>query len=88
MGVAAVSFGQKIGTGLGGAIFGLVLNMGGYDGTAASQTAEAIRAITVDFTWLPLICTVISLVCMLGYNLDKKLPQIQEDLKNGRTAQE
>lgn len=88
MGVAAVSFGQKIGTGLGGAIFGLVLNMGGYDGTAASQTAEAIRAITVEFTWLPLICTVISLVCMLGYNLDKKLPQIQEDLKNGRTAQE
>lgn len=86
MGVAAISFGQKIGTGLGGAIFGLVLNAGGYDGTATTQVAGAMRAVTINYTWLPLVLSVISLVCMLGYNLDKKLPEIQEDLKNGKTS--
>lgn len=85
-GVAAVSFGQKIGTGLGSAIFGLFLNMGGYDGTAATQTASALRAINISFSWIPLVLMILCVVCMLGYNLDKKLPQIQEDLKNGRTA--
>ena len=84
MGVAAVGFGQKIGSGLGGAIFGLVLNAGGYDGTAAEQTASAIRSITMDYTWLPLLLTIVSLVLMLGYNLDKKLPEIQAELKNRR----
>ena len=85
MGVAAVSFGQKVGTGLGGAIFGLVLDMGHYDGTAAVQAESALRSISINYTWLPLICAILSLVFMLGYNLDKKLPQIQEELKNGRT---
>lgn len=84
MGVAAVSFGQKVGTGLGGAIFGLVLDMGHYDGTAAVQAESALRSISINYTWLPLICAILSLVFMLGYNLDKKLPQIQEELKNGR----
>ena len=86
MGVAAVSFGQKVGSGLGGAIFGLVLNMGGYDGGAAQQTAAAIRSIHLNYTWLPLLCATISLILMLGYNLDKQLPQIQADLKAGKTA--
>lgn len=84
MGVAAVTFGQKIGTGLGGAIFGLVLNAGGYDGTAAVQSTGAIRAIAADFTYLPLVLTIVSLLCVLGYNLDKRLPQIQADLKEGK----
>lgn len=85
MGVAAVSFGQKVGAGLGGAIFGLVLDMGHYDGTAAVQAESALRSISINYTWLPLICAILSLVFMLGYNLDKKLPQIREELKNGRT---
>lgn len=86
MGVAGVSFGQKVGTGLGGAVFGLVLNAGGYDGTAATQTAAALRAISIDYTWLPLVCAVISFLLIAGYDLDKKLPAIQADLKAGKTA--
>lgn len=81
MGVAAVSFGQKVGSGLGGAIFGLVLNMGNYDGTAAVQSDAAIRAIHMNYTYLPLVCAVLSLVFMLRYDLDKKLPEIQAELK-------
>lgn len=82
MGVAAVSMGQKLGTGLGSAVFGLVLNMGGYDGTAATQSAAAIRSIYINYTYLPLICAILSFVLMLGYNLDKKLPEIQKQLKD------
>lgn len=43
MGVAAVSFGQKVGTGLGGALFGLILDWRYYDGTAAIQAESKIR---------------------------------------------
>ena len=84
MGVAAVSFGQKIGTGLGGAIFGLVLSAGGYDGTAETQLASAIRSIHINYTWLPLLLTVISIALMMAYNLDQKLPEIQKELKARR----
>ncbi|MBP3900658.1 MAG: MFS transporter [Blautia sp.] len=84
MGVAAVSFGQKIGSGLGGAIFGLVLSAGHYDAAAETMSEEAMRAIQINYTWLPLACAVISLVLMLGYNLDKQLPEIQKQLKEGR----
>lgn len=85
MGVAGVSFGQKVGSGLGSAVFGLVLNAGGYDGTAVTQTAAAIRAIVIDYTWIPLICAVLSFLLIAKYDLDKKLPAIQADLKAGKT---
>lgn len=85
MGVAAVSFGQKVGSGLGGALFGLILDWGRYDGTAAVQAESALRAIQIDYTYLPLFCAILSLVFMLGYNLDKRLPQIQAELKEKKS---
>ena len=88
MGVAAVSFGQKIGSGLGSAIFGLVLSAGHYDGALEVLPAEAIRAIQVNYTWLPLVCAILSLVLMLGYTLDKQLPEIQKQLKAGKFSPE
>lgn len=86
MGVAAVSFGQKVGTGLGSALFGLVLDWGHYDGMAEVQSEAALRAIHINYTYLPLICAFLALVFMLGYNLDKKLPEIQEELKKRKSA--
>lgn len=88
MGVAAVSFGQKVGSGLGSAIFGLVLSAGHYEGGMETLPAEAIRAIQVNYTWLPLVCAVVSLVLMLGYKLEKQLPEIQKQLKEGRFSPE
>lgn len=85
MGVAAVSFGQKIGTGLGSALFGLILNWGQYDGLKEIQSEAAIRAIHINYTYLPLICAVLSLVFMLRYDLDKKLPEIQAELKKKKS---
>lgn len=86
MGVAAVSFGQKIGSGLGSAIFGLVLNAGHYQGGMEVLPASAVNAILINYTWIPLLCAVISLVLMLGYNLDKQLPKIQKQLREGKYA--
>lgn len=86
MGVAAVSFGQKIGTGLGSALFGIILSMGGYDGTVEVLSSSAIRSIHLDYTWIPLILTVVSLVLMMRYDLDSKLPEVQAELKKRRAA--
>ena len=82
MGCAAVSFGQKVGTGLAGGIFGVILGAGGYDGMAATQSSSALMAIRVDYVILPLICAVLSLLLMWKYDLDKKLPEIQAELKS------
>lgn len=81
MGCAAVSFGQKVGTGLAGGIFGIILGAGGYDGMAATQSSSALMAIRVDYIILPLICAVLSLLLMWKYDLDKKFPEIQAELK-------
>lgn len=86
MGVAAVSFGQKIGTGLGSALFGIILSMGGYDGTVEVLSSSAIHSIHLDYTWIPLILTVVSLVLMMRYDLDSKLPEVQAELKKRRAA--
>lgn len=76
MGCAAVSFGQKVGSGLAGGIFGIILGLGNYDGMAATQSASALLAIKVDYILLPLICAILSFLLMWKYDLDKKLPQI------------
>ena len=52
---ACSSVGIKIGTGLGTALCGFLLEMGGYDGMAAIQTARAITTIN----WAYLIATAI-----------------------------
>ena len=42
---SVTSFGMKVGAGLGGAVTGIVLAMGNYDGSLAVQSDSAITAI-------------------------------------------
>lgn len=78
---SACSFGYKIGNGLGSAMLGWILAIGGYVGTAATQTASAIAAVNVCFVWIPIIVYAIGLVFMKFYNLDKEFDGIIADLK-------
>ncbi|MGM9537657.1 MAG: MFS transporter [Candidatus Onthomonas sp.] len=75
-----VSFGMKVGIGVGGAVATWVLTFGGYDGTAAAQTASAISAIQFGFGYLSVILSAVCLVIILLMNLDKDIHQIQSDL--------
>lgn len=79
---SACSFGWKIGNGLGSALLGLILEIGGYVGTAAVQSAEALEAIEFSFIWVPVMVYVSGLVIMYFFKLDKEFPQIIKDFEN------
>lgn len=73
---SAASFGAKIGGGIAGAAIGWVLAAGGFDATAAIQTASAMTSIYAVNIWLPGICLAIILICYGLYSLEKKYVEI------------
>lgn len=78
---SACSFGYKIGNGVGVALLGLILEMGGYVGTAATQTDSALVSIKVCFVWIPILIYVLGLIIMKFYHLDKEFEGIIADLE-------
>ncbi|MDE7312132.1 MAG: MFS transporter [Eubacterium sp.] len=85
MGNAAISAAQKLGLGIGQVVLGLVLDIGGYDGTAAVQSGSAKAAISFIYNWLPVGMIVVTFLIMLTYKLDKELPKIQKELDERHT---
>ena len=66
---SACSFGYKIGNGIGLALLGLILEIGGYAGEAAVQTASALASIKICFVWIPMGMYAAGLVIMAFYHL-------------------
>lgn len=77
---SACSFGYKIGNGIGSALLGLILEVGGYIGTAAVQTESALTSIKICFVWIPIIVYVLGLLIMKFYHLDREFDGIIADL--------
>ena len=82
---SAASFGQKLGNGLSTVLLGVILNIGGYVGSAKVQTSGALAAIKAGYIYVPIILTVIQIVVLYFYHLDKEYEGILADL-NGRKA--
>ena len=78
---SATSFGAKVGSGVGAGLTGWILEWGGYVGTAAVQTESAIRSIFAVSIWLPGILTLILLLLMMAYDMDKKYPNFRKELQ-------
>ena len=81
MGNAAISAAQKLGLGIGQVVLGVILDIGGYEGAAAVQSASAKAAISFIYNWLPVGMIVVTFFIMLTYRLDKELPKIQKELE-------
>jgi len=71
---------NKLGMGLGSILAGFILDWGGYDGNLAVQSDSAMSAIQFVFTGLPGILGILGVLLMLTYNLNKKLPQIENEI--------
>ena len=82
---SACSFGYKIGNGIGSALLGMILEIGGYVGDAAVQSASALLSIEVCFVWIPIAVYACGLLIMKFWKLDKEFPQIIADLKARQT---
>lgn len=83
---SAASFGQKIGNGLSNVLMGAILAVGGYVGTATTQSASAISAIKVSYIYVPIILTAVQMVVLAFYHLDKEYNSILEDIKKRRIS--
>jgi GPH family glycoside/pentoside/hexuronide:cation symporter len=80
----AAAFGTKLGTGLGAALIGWTLGMGGYVGGVAIQPPAAVLAIKYLFLQIPLALLVVQFILLLFYKLDKEYPAIVADLQQRR----
>lgn len=78
---SACSFGYKIGNGIGSALLGIILELGGYVGSAAVQTSAALTSIKICFVWIPIIVYVLGLIIMKFWHLDKEFADIIADLQ-------
>lgn len=88
VGNAANTFSQKIGNGVGSAAIGWILATAGYQGTAVEQTASALTAIHVCYTYIPLVCCIIIIILACFYNLDKQYPQIIKELEERKNRKQ
>ena len=80
----AASFGTKLGTGLGAALIGWVLGLGGYVGGTVTQSHATEQAIKSLFLYIPLALLFVQLILLWLYKLDKEYPAIMVELQRRR----
>ena len=85
---SAQSIGAKAGGALGGAMTGWFLSLFKYNGAAATQSATAIFGIKFAFGWSNAILCAVAFVALLFLsNVEKKLPEIKEELRKRHEMQ-
>lgn len=78
---SSVSFGMKVGTGLGSAIVGWGLSIGKYDPTQLVQNSSALQTIKAIYSYIPLSLVLVGMIVLSMCNLDKIYPSIIKDLE-------
>lgn len=66
--------GETLGLAIGPAVFAVILSLGGYvssTGTAVSQPATAVTAVTLGFSLVPAVLILLSLLALRGYSLTR-----------------
>lgn len=72
------SIGSKIGTGLGSAILGWGLAIGGYDGALATQSQAAQNAESFMLFIVPSIACVVCIVALWFWDIDKRIAELKK----------
>jgi Na+/melibiose symporter-like transporter len=78
---AVVNFSGKVGGGLGSALLGFLLSMGGYNGALETQSDFTVLVIRILMGGVPAVLFLLAGITMLFYNLDKLMPQIKKSLE-------
>ena len=84
MGNAGTSAAQKLGLGLGTAVFGWVMSGAGfkgeYDIQGIPQPETVITAIKFMYNWVPMVmCALIFVVMLVGFNLDRDMQKLKQE---------
>lgn len=84
--MAFIGFAVKIANSFMTVLVASIMDLGGYVGGAATQTASAITSIEICYVWLPIAAFVVIFVLNIFFHLDKTYPQIRADLEARRAA--
>ncbi|WP_251026897.1 MULTISPECIES: MFS transporter [unclassified Bacillus (in: firmicutes)] len=71
--------------GLGSALVGVILKMGGYIPNA-KQTATALNYIEISFIWIPLVICILIGITLIPYKLDDKRAEMDLELERRRSG--
>lgn len=71
------SMGIKVGSGIGSALCGILLEMGGYVANAAQQPQSCINMLNFLFLWFPIIVTGISIVILFFMDVDRQVEKLR-----------
>jgi GPH family glycoside/pentoside/hexuronide:cation symporter len=77
---SAISFGKKVGGGLGAGMVGWILAFCGYQAASETQPESVIRSILVMGNWLPIIMMLLLFLLLNSYDLEKKYPNFRKEL--------
>ena len=72
------SIGVKLGSGLGTAACGALLELGGYEGTAAVQTAGALSMISFMYLVIPVFLQLAMFLLAAGLNVEKTNRELRQ----------
>lgn len=84
VGLAGITFGTKVATGLSVALAGVLINFSGYSGTLKVQPAAVLSSINLYMNYLPVALCILLGICLAVYDLDKIYPKIQAELAERR----
>lgn len=77
---------SKLGTAFASGIVGLVMQFAHFDGSLTVQTSQSANTdIIVLYSVVPAILFLVHFLVLRMYDLDKKLPQIRQDLAQKRS---
>lgn len=75
------SVADKVGLGVGSFLLGIILQIGGYDASLSVQGASTLFTIKMLYTVIPAILALAALILLAFFDLEKKLPGIENDLQ-------
>lgn len=85
---SVTSFATKIGSALGAGVLGMLLSISGYIGDADLIPDSAVNMIRHLYSTIPAVLWLIVALSLLLYKLDKKMPQIREEIELRRNKSE
>jgi len=81
---SGASFGLKVGAGLGGAVVAALLHWGEYVAGQPVQTAKAMTSIKIAFIAAPFVGSILTIIMLFLFRVEKLLPRIKAELKQRR----
>ena len=82
-----IGFGNKVGSGLGSLLLSVFLIIGSYDASLSAATTSMRWSIYGFSNYLPLVINLLMFFLFRGFDLEKKLPQMREEIAARKAKQ-